>query len=234
MLLATAGPVGCDRNALPAAASAQDRLAGTVVLEDRVSPAEVARRLGSLHRERDYDGIARLIVEDRSETTIDVLRAIDEVLDANGSLHRAVRESYGTATSDTWDLATMENNIGVFSSQVRLINQRFKGSRAVVTLQEGESVPLVHAEFELTGGRWLFRPETVPSTLAPALTELAGILRDVEESVRLGASFESYMDAFLYRVMPQMARSVTAHDGPPQGLADAGDALRSATPAGAE
>ena len=56
------------------------------------------------------------------------------------------------------------------------------------------------------------------------MKELARVLRDVGESVRRGAPCESYLDAFMYRVLPQMGRVVTAADGPPLVTATANEA----------
>lgn len=176
------------------------------------SPADVVTLLQTLHSRRAYDQIASLIVADRRETSLALLRAIDEVLDANKSLRHTAEEEYSGPITETWDLASMADNLGPFSEHVQLIRQQFKGGRATVTLQAGDNIPLIHAEFELVSGTWQYRPEPSPARLTTELLALARTLRSVEESVQHGAPFESYYDSFLYRVLPQMARVVTAQD----------------------
>ena len=187
------------------------------------SPAEVTQLLQSLHQQRDYDRIGRLIVADERAASIALLEAIDRVLDTNKSLRRSAETAYSGPLREYWNLAAMANNIGPFSERVGVINQQFKGSAAVVTLQAGDNIPLIHAQFELVGSEWLYRPERSPARLTTELLALARVLQSVEASVRGGAPFESYLDAFYSRVLPQMEAVTTAQDDAPRTVAAASD-----------
>jgi len=178
------------------------------------SPAEVAVLLGRYHRDRDYDRIAPLIVADRRAETMAFLRAVDRVLDAHAQMRDAAEARFGSLPANAWNLSAMENNLGVFSAETHLINQRFKGTQAVVTMQEAENVPLVRTAFEQSGGVWRLRPEPLTQAVLPELDELARVLCDVGGELEGGARFESYVEAFFGRVLPQMARVVTAQDDP--------------------
>ena len=184
----------------------------TAVCPPARSPADTVALLQTLHRQRAYDRIAPLIVADQRAVSLALLRAIDQVLDANESLRRMAEEAYSGPVTETWSLAAMADNLGPFSENVRRISQQFKGDTAIVTLQAGDNIPLIHAQFVLSGPQWQYRPEPSPNRLTTELLALTGILRSVEESVRYGAPFDSYLDSFLYRVLPQMARVVTAKD----------------------
>jgi hypothetical protein len=210
----SAASAGCDRRSVPAEADASDYLAESIPSTDPPtrSPAEVARLLQSLYQARAYAEIAPWITEDRRESAIKTLEAIGQVIDANAALQAIAEQRYSGPTGTTWNLSAMENNLGPFSKRVLLISQRFRGDQATVTLQEGDNIPLVHAQFELAGGVWRFRPDPTPTRMAEELEELARILWDLRASVEGGAPLEAYHDAFAYRVLPQMAKVVTAED----------------------
>lgn len=176
------------------------------------SPAETAVLLGRYHRDRDYGRIEPLIVADRRAETMAFLRAVDGVLDANIRLRRAADKRFGSLLANAWNLSAMENNLGVFSAETRLINQRFKGNQAIVTMQEAENVPLVRAVFECREGAWQLRPDPLTQAMLPELGELAQVLSGVAAELETGEPFESYVEAFFGRVLPQMARVVTAKD----------------------
>lgn len=175
----------------------------------RSTPAAVARRLHQLFLDRNFDAMRPLIVKEHRDQAIELLRAMGEVVTANRELGGVVDAAYRLPISDTWDLAFIEDNLGLFSSRVKLINQKYKGDTAVVTLQEGENVPLIHARFELHDGAWLYRPELAPAATIPELYSLANVLRDVAGMVRAGAEYEAYIAAFFTRAVPQIRRVLT-------------------------
>lgn len=178
-----------------------------------MSPAEIVSRLGTYHLARDYDGMGLLIAADRREETIAFLRAVDEVLDNNTRLRQVAEERLGEVATEAWNLSALEDNLGVFSARTRLINQTFKGRAALVTLQEGENVPLVRASFVLTEEGWKYQASASPRDMVPALRGLAVILADVTVSLEKGAGVEAYVQAFVDRVWPQMNRVVAAAQG---------------------
>lgn len=170
------------------------------------SPARVAALLHEAHVRRDYGRIASWIADSRRQATIDFLRAVDAVLDSHADLRSVARRRFGEATSDPWRLDAMANNLGLFSEDVRLLNQVFTGTTASVTLQEGDHVPLVRAVFEKTDQSWRYRPQATPVAVTPELRRLASILTEITASLEAGATFDQYMDAFQDRVLPQIRR----------------------------
>ncbi|MFQ5423801.1 MAG: hypothetical protein ACE5F9_07455 [Phycisphaerae bacterium] len=199
--LAAMPMAGCGHAPQPAAATNTHAPATTAG-----SPSDVLRRLHALHRQAAYSKIAELIVPDQRETESDWLLAIDEVLASNTALQDSVAECYRGGMPRYWNLAAIANNLGPFSRRIRILREHITGTTATVTLQEADNVPLVHAHLERVDGQWRYRPET-PSTRMPTeLRRLARLLRELAESVRKGAPFESIDDAFIFRVRPQLAR----------------------------
>lgn len=178
-----------------------------------LSPAETVRTLQRLHNERNYEAIAPLVVAKHRTSFVRLIRAADAVIDANTRLKTVAESRFGGPMGEAWDLSSMQNNLGPLSKDLVLINQRFRGDTAVVTLQEGDYVPLVRAAFRCVEGVWQYDPESVPDQVADELLELACLVSDVESEVRGGAPFEVYFDSFMQRILPQMARVATINDG---------------------
>lgn len=199
---------GCSENS-PTKGGANGRLDGSrfsAQLLPARTPSDVANLLQSHHAKRSYSEIAKLVVREKRDATIAALLAIDDVLAANEMLHRTAGARFNGALPGYWNLAVMENNLGPFSTDVNIINERIRNDTAMVTLQEGDNLPLFRAEFELVDGEWLYRPESMPVGRISELKRLARILRDVRESIFEGAAFGSLTDAYRYRVLPQIAR----------------------------
>jgi hypothetical protein len=208
-------PVAPERPPAAAAPRTGSVDSATSVAAASRSPAEITQLLQTLHQQHDYAAIGPLIVADRRAAMLKLLRAIDDVLSANNELQDAARQAFGAAVTGIWDISVMENNIGPFSSRVAVINQTFKGNTATVTLQEGDNVPLARVPFDWVGDCWQYRPEATPAQILPELGTLAGILRELANSTREGASFDACFDAFTERVFPQMRRIMTASDDRP-------------------
>ncbi len=177
------------------------------------SPAELATLLRELHERRDYETIAQCITADRRESAVAILRAIDDVLESDDRLRAAVAARYGGPRFIAWDMSVMRNNLGVFSSEIRVINQTFHGDRATVTLQEGEHVPLVRAPFVYSEGRWLYEPDMPPGAMAAGLRGLADALASIRGEVERGdTDYAAYLQSFYGRVLPEMERVAFARD----------------------
>jgi hypothetical protein len=204
--LSCAAVIGCERK--PRHDAAKVRPDDPAAL----APAEWARRIHGLHQARDYAALAACIVRDRRAETMALIRAVDAVIDANRHLTDVSEKRYSGPAAETWNLASMDNCLGVFSREISIISQSFKGDRATVTLQEGSNVPLVHAEFQLHDGRWLLRPEEMPTALQRELMALARILWELSDLVRCGARVDAFADAFRARAVPQMIRAAGAKD----------------------
>jgi hypothetical protein len=188
--------------------------AGPAVAEPdaAMSPVACTMMLGDLHRRRDYDGLAGFILEDQRESTLSFLRAVDGVLDANSRLRGSAIERYGRVLADSWDLSAIQNNLGVFSTDTRILGQRFRGERAEVTLQEGEQVPLVRAQFRRVNRIWLLVPEPIPTAIAPELTRLGREIDALADRVEAGADYLEYLKAFPEKIAPLIARVMSADD----------------------
>lgn len=190
--------------------------------ERESTPAQAAQALHDHYQKRDYDAIAPLIIAEYRTETLIFLKALDDVLAANLELREAVEAVYHLPSTEMWDLAFIENNLGVFSSRVQLINQKYRGDEAFVTLQEGENVPLIHARFVIVDGKWMYRPETAPPGMAKELHVLANVIRDVAGMVRGGAEYEAYLATFFTRAVPQIRKVLNT---PSPGSVAAGSAV---------
>lgn len=186
-----------------------------------ISPTGAARQLAMHHKRGEYDAVGRGIVPELRESYVSFIRAVDEVLAANESLRVLMEKRYSGPAIEALSLAPMADNLGVFSRSVSFFSEEYVGSRAYVTLQEGEQVPLIHAEFELLGGRWLFRPAPVPSRAAAEMSRLAAILADLRRGVEAGQTVDRFAAGFESRVPQQIRRianleDVKLADGPAQ------------------
>ncbi len=213
----------CDSGRVPSEEDSARQSAGAGEDPGTLSPAEIVSRLGTYHIARDYDRMGPLIAADRREETIAFLRAVDEVLDNNTRLRQVAEERLGKLAADAWNLSALEDNLGVFSARTHQINQVFKGRTALVTFQEGENVPLVRASFALTGEGWKYQASSSPRDMVPALRGLAAILEDVTASLEKGAGVESYVQAFVDRVWPQMNLVIAAGQGSDRRVSVAAD-----------
>jgi hypothetical protein len=182
------------------------------------TPLQAARLLHELHETREYGKMAELIVEQERASTLRALIALDDAIAANADLRRTAETAYSGPQQETWDIAAMENNLGVFSKVVSFISVSYRGEEAIVTLQESDQLPLVHIRFVPRDGRWLLLPEHLPETLPAELNALARLIREVEGEVARGASLNTYVDAFFHRVLPQMRRVVSTGHRPSPAL----------------
>lgn len=177
-----------------------------------MSPAEVITLLHDAHMERDYTTLAVLISKPNRDDMIALLRSIDAVLDGNARVQRAAALQYEGPYNSPWSLAFIENNLGVFSRDMKVLNQSFSGDEATVNVQEGDNVPIVRAKLVRADGRWQYVPEIPPKAMNRELDRLAALLKDIEGSVSRGLEMDSFVDAFFVRVLPQMERVATAKD----------------------
>lgn len=211
--LTLAAATGCRPSIPPSAASAVESAGAGVVAgggmpdeQSPRSPGETVSAIQSARRDGDYKHLAPLIAPELRQATVEFLRAVDGVLAANSSLQETSAARYHGALAGRWDLAAMRNNLGPFSESVSVIREVIDGDRAVVTLQEGDHVPLYHASFERADGGWLYRPEPIPPGTVREMNRLARILADVGESMSRGAPYREIDEAFRFRVLPQIVR----------------------------
>jgi len=185
------------------------------------SPAEAARRLQALHSVRQYAALADLIVAEQRAGFMGALKAVDRVLAADGAVRSAVHTQYGAWVNPIVDLRALTNDLGPLSAKITLIGQRFEGDCAIVTLQQADRVPLVHATFVRQDGGWRYVPEPIPHRMAASLDRLAGALEDLAVAVSSGLSYRAYARRTFYEVFPQMNNAAIAMKGSTRELAAA-------------
>ncbi|MBX3397006.1 MAG: hypothetical protein KF841_16750 [Phycisphaerae bacterium] len=206
----------CDR---PASIDAKNGGSGRVD-ESVVSPApsrgpaDVARRLNTLHITRDYVAIASHIVADRRDSVVEILRALDAVLEADARLRDAATKRFGGPEYVAWNLSVLQNNLGVFSKETNILNQSFQGDFATVTLQEGDHLPLVRAPFKQVQGHWYYAPDMPPAAMTGELRRLAMEIDNIRQGVESGFDYAEYLESFPRRVVPAIRRITLAKDEP--------------------
>ncbi|MBI5762939.1 MAG: hypothetical protein HZA51_05370 [Planctomycetes bacterium] len=176
------------------------------------SPAEIAALMHELAQQHDYQALRPLIIPEAAADTIAFLAAAHEVIDSGRRLQASAEKRYSGPAAEGGRLAAMENNLGLFSRDVEFFSQSFKGDRAVVTLQEGEHVPLVHAVFELREDQWLYAPDPTPKDLPWELHLLATQLVELGRRVDGGLSIFAFLDAFDSYITPQVVKIMTTSD----------------------
>lgn len=197
------GMVGCDQakeaKAEPSDVSVQKREEKAIP-----SPAEVTGLLNHYHLQRDYEQLAPLVVPSQRSATVAFLKAMDAVIEASHRLHDVATEHFGDRVPEVLDLTRMEDNLGIFSRKFKLINQRFKGDTAVVTVQEDENVPLLRLKFVRGKEGWQCDLPPTPEGTLTYLRGLATAMGEVEKAIRSGKSVHDSVRVYYDEVLPQL------------------------------
>ncbi len=194
---------GCDRPGGPQRARAES---GTVSEDGARSPVDAARDLHQAHAARDYARIETLIVPDRQAETVKMLRATDRLIDAHQAMQSAAAERFGKRVYRAFNLGEVENNLGVFSKDIEVLAQHFKGDAATVTIQVASHVPLLRARFEKVGGRWCYVPPQSSAASIDALDELTAEIEQVAAALKEGMTPLAYHNAIMQQLIPRMTR----------------------------
>lgn len=224
LLVFSTGSAGCESKPV-ASTSETPATADHDASAGRTSrgPADVARLMNELHQKRDYDGVAEhLAMKGRGET-VRLLRALNDVFDADARLRETAARRYGGPHAVAWDLSVLRNNLGIFSAETHVINQSFEGERAIVTMQEGDHVPLVRAPFIRENGAWVYQPDLPPRAMAGELVKLASVLDEIRAAVVGGEAFGPYLESFQNKLVPQMMAVVEAKDASVSQVTAAGE-----------
>lgn len=194
---------GCDRPGGPQRAQAESERAA----EDGArSPVDAARDLHAAHAARDYAQIGSLIVPERQAETVQMLRATDRLIDAHQAMQSAAAERFGKRVHRAFNLGEVENNLGVFSKDIDVLAQHFKGDAATVTIQVASRVPLLRARFEKVDGRWCYVPPQASPASVAALDELTAEIEQVATSLKEGMTPLAYHNAIMQKLIPGMTR----------------------------
>lgn len=172
---------------------------------ETLSPVETARTLHRLRWNRDYKSLAVMLDHENRASTIRFLNSIDQVLDAHDQLQEAARRRFGDRIHHAWNISAMENNLGIFSRDVRMINQSLNGDLAVVTLQAGDNLPLIRSEFHRIDRKWILKSPFADTTICEPLDQFAMQIDDVAERIRIGLTPMEYFDAVTTELLPGMA-----------------------------
>ena len=208
LAIAATLPWGCREAPKRAAASVKSQLHPATVAPNQ-SPVQVAKKLGELHQRGDYAGVASLIVEHSRDKTVATLRTIDEVLAINEKIVIIARDRFIEPLEAAWSLGFMRHRLGLFSTETTFINQTFVGEDAVVTFQEGDSIPLSTARFTVNAeGAWRYCPDDSPANFHDAMALLKSRLSEILAELSRGLTFEQYSDAFYQRIVPCLRGAV--------------------------
>jgi len=185
--------------------------AQTVPSSASASATASARTLRDLYLAHDYAALAELIVPERRHETVDLLRAIAEVLAADGELRAAAEARYLVPVPRDWGFGSLEDATGIFSNRVNIIAERQSGDSAIVIAQQGDNLPLIRVRFVRDGFKWLLIPDPAPPDIADRVYGLAQAIREVVALVNAGADYETYGRAITGSVMPHVTRIVLPH-----------------------
>lgn len=197
----------CDRAASPQPQS-KSRSVATAPSSASASATASARTLRELYLAHDYAALAELIVPDRRRETVDLLRAIAEVLAADRELRAAAESRYLVPVPQDWGFSPLEDAAGIFSRRVNIIAERQSGDSAIVIAQQGDNLPLIRVRFVRNGLKWLLIPDPAPADVADRVYGLAQAIREVVALVNAGADYETYGRAITGSVMPHVTRIV--------------------------
>ena len=195
---------GCNPQATPGDERSADGAAAFDINKAAASPTATAKNLRKLYLDGNYADLAQLIIPDRRIDTLELLRAIDEVVKADADLRITAETKYLVPIPSEWGFSALADAAGLFSRRLTIINERQSGDEAIVVAQQGGSVPLVRARFELRGRNWLYVPEPAPPNIANRVFGLAAAIREVAEMVEQGADYEQYTRAVGLRILPQL------------------------------
>lgn len=183
MLSALVVVVSCDRadTARSASAAKEDNLrsvADAAVASD-LSPIEVVRRVHEYRLAGRLGLVAQYVLPDQRPHVLQLIRAVDRLLQANQVLQAAVTNHLGPASAEGFDRSQVANIIGVFSNEVEILDQRLGGEVAVVTVQVARRVPLDEVKLLRREDRWLIQTDPPIPGVADELRRLAEVLLDV-------------------------------------------------------
>lgn len=172
-----------------------------------LSAGETAERIRSLRHDGRYRELRNYIVPEHAAIVIDFLMAMDDVIAANESVQLAIRKNAPASQAKNWDLGAMRYLQGVFSDDVKVIDEKVEDPRAIVTIEVGGQLPLEHAEFRKIGERWLFCPDSDFAGFPESLRKLAISLRRVARAIDAGSRDDDAIQTeYHLRVSPQVQR----------------------------
>jgi hypothetical protein len=150
-------------------------------------PSQVVRQLIEAREARRYADMPPLIVPGRSHEVTTLLAAVDDFVDANGTLCDYVRTEILAGLADGLDQSALVAELEVFSRHVSLTDEVINGDRAVVSFQVERRLPLKRASLSWIDGTWRYDPGPGYSAELPAAFHaMAAAMRGLLEDLRSG------------------------------------------------
>jgi hypothetical protein len=169
------------------------------------TPSQTVERLHALRTHGQYAELGAIIEHTDAADLVDFLLAMDEFMSANDEVQAAIRKFAPTAPAMKWDLSSMENRQGLFSTDVKVIDEETKGSQAWVTIQVADTVPLEIIPLRSIGGRWVYCPESRVGGLPSAIRRLSRAMRRVANSISHDSLTEDEIHTeFRLRISPYL------------------------------
>jgi hypothetical protein len=128
----------------------------------RTAPSSVRETFEKLRECRlagSYGGMRPYIHPSDGEGLIDLLVAVDELGQANATVLTAISRACPEADASRYDLASiLQNNLELFSRDVKWVDLRESGDLAVATVQIADRLPLRELRFQRNDGVWQYLP----------------------------------------------------------------------------
>ncbi|HOA72912.1 MAG TPA: hypothetical protein PL151_07455 [Phycisphaerae bacterium] len=123
------------------------------------SVRETFEILRACWRSGSYGGMRPYLHPSGREGLIDLLIAVDELSQANATVLTALAEACPEADVSRYDLASiLQNNLELFSRDVKWVDLRESGDTAIVTVQIAGRLPLRELRFECNDDVWQYVP----------------------------------------------------------------------------
>jgi len=177
---------------------------------ETTGPKETLFALTRAHSARNYDEFRRLVLVQRRDGLVSTLRAVDRFLAAERTLRAVILHSFGREFAEIVDLSRFAAHLGVFSADVKLLDERIVGQRAIVTYLVAGMPPAREAALVRVDGHWRYDPGEGFSPAWPrAFEEMAGVLDQMANEVKTGdgVSQRVYADpqAFLQELASRLS-----------------------------
>lgn len=149
-------------------------------------PADSVRRAHDARVAGDFAGLGEFIVDDHRGAVRELVQATDRLVAAEAEFRATVTRRLGHAAAMGVDRSGVGDAIGVFSRNVRVVDERIDGDRAIVTVQVADRVPLEEVTVVRREGRWLIETDPPMDGIASGMRELAEVLLAMSRRVERG------------------------------------------------
>jgi hypothetical protein len=171
----------------------------TIFNTEFASPRPTFFQLRKLHENKAYLAMDKYIEHASADAVVDLLMAVDQLLVANDAAIDTLRKACPKANLSRFDLSELANRLGLFSTNIQIINTQTDDQKALLVVQVADRLPLEQLEFARSKGRWIYQPGQQLPELTPIIIRMAkGLDRLTEEMT--GRSLNRDQVADLYRL----------------------------------